>query len=198
MNNHLIIFAKNPVLGKAKTRLATTIGKEKALLVYKELLVHSCNISSKTSAAKTVFYSDFMEKGDLWSKAGFMQSIQKGSGLGERMTIAFEETLNKNKVIIIGTDCKELNTQILDDAFEQLEHHDFVIGPALDGGYYLLGMKKLEKDLFLDIDWSTSTVFSKTLDVIKNKKSSYYLLPTLSDIDTAEDLKRDRTLMKYL
>lgn len=192
MNNQLIIFAKNPVLGKVKTRLAATLGNEKALEVYKELLAHTCDISSKVNAQKVVFYSDFIEKDDLWGKADFDQAIQNGEDLGKRMSNAFKEVFNTfdGKVIIIGTDCKELSTEIIDQAFNALEFVDIVLGPALDGGYYLIGMKSLNENLFENIAWSTSTVLEQTVGQINTRKLSFLLLKALSDIDTEEDLKR--------
>ena len=192
MENQLIIFAKNPVLGKVKTRLAATVGNEKALAIYKELLNHTCDISSKANAKKTVFYSDAIEKEDLWSKADFNQSLQNGEDLGARMSNAFKEVFSEcdGKVIIIGTDCKELSTEIIDQAFNALQYVDIVLGPALDGGYYLIGMKSLEEVLFTNIDWSTSAVLEQTVGKINTQKLSFLLLKVLSDIDTEEDLKR--------
>lgn len=194
MTNHLIIFAKNPVLGKVKTRLAATIGDEKALNVYKELLQHTHDISSKVKANKVVFYSDFVKNQDLWDQAKYIKKLQKGDDLGARMSDAFERTLAENrKVIVIGTDCKELTPEILTQAFDTLNYVDVVIGPALDGGYYLIGMKNREEALFQNINWSTSYVLEQTIRKINTQKLSYVLLKTLSDIDTEEDLKKSKT-----
>ncbi|MFT6747867.1 MAG: rSAM/selenodomain-associated transferase 1 [Glaciecola sp.] len=190
MDNQLVIFAKNPVLGKVKTRLAATVGNEKALEVYKELLSYTCNISCKVNAEKTVFYSDIIEESDLWDKAGFNQAIQLGENLGQRMFTALKNTLKDNKVVIIGTDCKELTSDIVDQAFKALDFVDVVIGPALDGGYYLIGMKSLEENLFTDIPWSTSGVLEQTVSKMNKNQLSFLLLKTLSDIDTEEDLNR--------
>jgi uncharacterized protein len=129
MENQLIVFAKNPVLGKVKTRLAATVGNEKALAVYKELLDHTCDISSTANAKKTVFYSGTIEKDDLWSKASYRQAVQNGEDLGARMSNAFKRVFNESnsKVIIIGTDCKELSTEIIDQAFNALDYVDIVL-----------------------------------------------------------------------
>jgi len=190
MSNQLIIFAKNPELGKVKTRLAATIGDAKALEVYKELLSYTCDISSKTNTEKVVFYSNKIEQGDLWDDAGFEQAVQQGEDLGERMANAIENKFNDNKVVIIGTDCKELTADIIDQAFKTLDFVDVVIGPAQDGGYYLIGMKSLELNLFENIHWSTSQVLDETIGKINTRKLSFLLLKTLSDIDTEEDLKK--------
>ena len=192
MENQLIIFAKNPVLGKVKTRLSATIGDEKALDVYKELLDHTCAIASKAKGDKIVYYSDFVNNDDLWKRANFTQALQHGDDLGQRMSNAFKEAFKsfKGKVVIIGTDCKELSTEIIDQAFSGLEYADIVIGPALDGGYYLIGMKSLEEELFKNIEWSTSAVLEQTIDKVDTKRLSFLLLKTLSDIDNEEDLTR--------
>jgi len=192
MKNQLIIFAKNPVLGKVKTRLASTIGDKKALEVYKELLDHTCSIASKVDVEKKVYYSDFINNDDLWNNANFEQELQHGNDLGKRMSNAFKETFKSfnGKVVVIGTDCKELSTEIIDQAFSGLEYADIVIGPALDGGYYLIGMKSLEEKIFENIDWSTSAVLEQTIDKIDTKRLSFLLLKTLSDIDNEHDLKR--------
>lgn len=188
--NHLIVLAKNPVLGKVKTRLAATIGKEKAIKIYQELLRYTCDICSKVNGEKTVFYSDFIPKKDIWTAACFNQSLQKGTNLGERMQKAFATIFEKgtNKVVIIGTDCMEINTEIINEAFEKLTHHDIVLGPALDGGYYLLGMNKRHDTLFENINWSTETVLKETVSAIENQDLSFTFLPVLNDIDEEKDL----------
>ncbi|MFT6716417.1 MAG: rSAM/selenodomain-associated transferase 1 [Saprospiraceae bacterium] len=191
MDNQLIIFAKNPVLGKVKTRLAATVGNQKALEIYKELLAYTCAICSKANANKFVFYSDFIDEQDLWNETKHKKKLQWGNDLGKRMANAFEETLNNDsKAIIIGTDCKELTPEIINQAFGALEYVDVVLGPAVDGGYYLIGMKNLNMNLFNDISWSTSQVLDQTINKMNKEKLSYLLLKTLSDIDTEEDLKR--------
>ena len=95
-----------------------------------------------------------------------------------------------SKVLIIGSDCASLNRKILNDAFHKLEDFPFVIGPAMDGGYYLLGMNKLYPEVFENIKWSSKEVFSETLENIQKLNKSVYLLPELSDIDTVEDWQK--------
>lgn len=188
----LIIFVKNPELGKVKTRLAATLGEKKALKIYQQLLGHTCDISSKVTANKTVFYSSFIPEHDIWTDAGFEQAKQYGKDLGEKMLNAFENKFQNShrKVVIIGSDCNELSTPIIEQAFSALDFVDIVIGPALDGGYYLLGMKELNKNLFQNIPWSTESVLEETVGRINTQKLSFLLLKTLSDIDTEEDLNR--------
>lgn len=184
--NQLIIFIKNPVKGKVKTRLAASIGDDKALEIYLKLIGFTLRIAADTKAKTHLFFSDhLMENYD-----GDTKNIQQGNNLGERMKNAFHSVIKgeEKKTLILGTDCAELHTEIIQLAFEQLETHDLVIGPAQDGGYYLLGMKKYFPEIFNDIEWSTSEVFNKTLLIAKNNSKSVFLLPVLRDIDTEDDL----------
>jgi len=187
--NALLIFSKNPILGKVKTRLAATIGNDRALKVYIRRLNHTLSVTKDINATKIVFYSDFIAMNDIWDD-GYLKNIQRGADLGERMATAFDETLKKGfyKAVIIGTDCYDLTNAVIADTFSALENHDVVIGPALDGGYYLLGMKAHYPQLFDDMVWSTDTVFDNTLARCADLKLSSFLLPVLSDIDDEKDL----------
>ncbi|MFH6767846.1 TIGR04282 family arsenosugar biosynthesis glycosyltransferase [Gaetbulibacter aquiaggeris] len=195
--NALIIFTRNPELGKCKTRLAKVIGDEAALEIYKYLLNHTAEISKNIKADKFVFYSDDIAKNDLWNKDIFRKKLQYGTDLGTRMENAFTELfqLNYEKVIIIGSDLLDLNTKHVDDAFELLETNELVIGPAKDGGYYLLGMKTLHLNVFKNKAWGTSTVFKDTIKDIQN--STYTLMEKLNDIDTFEDIEPYQQLRKF-
>jgi len=188
--NHLIIFVKNPELGKVKTRLAKTIGDEKALHIYKLLLEQTFQITLPVLAEKKVYYSEFIQNIDQFNDLIYEKHIQVGEGLGDKMYHAFKHSFGEwaHKVIIIGSDCFELNSGIIEEAFKALEENDYVLGPAKDGGYYLLGMKALNRAVFENKEWSTENVFLDTLLDIKNQKKSHYLLPTLSDVDREEDL----------
>lgn len=184
----LIIFVRNPVLGKVKTRLATTLGEEKALAVYKHLLQHTKNITQNLPVAKFVFYADEINTNDLWN--GNDKYLQKGNGLGEGMKNAFEYLFANGfkKIIIIGSDCFDLTEEILSNAFLQLNEKQIVIGPATDGGYYLLGMQSPLKDLFENKAWSSDTVFNDTIKQIRKNNFSVYLLPALNDVDEERDI----------
>lgn len=185
-----MVFAKNPELGKVKTRLAETIGHEKALAVYLKLLEHTYAIADKIFADKAVFYSDRVEEFDILDYYKFPKFLQRGKDLGERMDRAFGEAFAQGyeKVVVIGSDCYELTSEIIADAFELLSDHNVVLGPAKDGGYYLLGMDRHYSHLFRDKKWSTSDVLLDTILDIKKMKRSYTLLPTLSDVDEEKDL----------
>jgi hypothetical protein len=187
----LIIFVRNPVLGKVKTRIAATIGDENALAVYKYLLQHTKYITESLAVAKFVFYADGVTANDLWN--GYEKCLQSGTDLGERMRNAFEWVLEKgyDKIIIIGSDCFELDEKMIAAAFLKLNDYDIVIGPALDGGYYILGMQSPFKNLFENITWSSSSVLNETNKQIEQQKLSLFLLPSLNDVDEEKDITFD-------
>ncbi len=194
MKNALIIFVRKPELGKVKTRLAATIGDKIALLVYNDLLSHTCMITKNLPLDKYAFYNQQAIGEDLWSKNGFHRKEQEGIGLGEKMENAFENLRNEGyeKIIIIGSDCFELEESLIREAFDQLDKNDLVIGPANDGGYYLIGMKKIYSFLFRNKKWSTDSVCSDTLQDIQEHNLSCYQLPVLTDVDTEEDYNKTR------
>ncbi|MEM0991728.1 MAG: TIGR04282 family arsenosugar biosynthesis glycosyltransferase [Bacteroidota bacterium] len=188
MQQTLLIFIKNPVLGKAKTRIAQTVGDEKALAVYLALLEHTRNITKSIAAQKHLYYSSFVDLEDEWDNDIFQKKLQATGTLGHKMQLAFQTAFKTaDRVLIIGSDCASLSSEIIEQAFAALEQHDFVIGPAKDGGYYLLGMRTLQPAVFENIAWSTDQVLPTTLERIKTLGKSYFLLPTLSDIDYWED-----------
>jgi hypothetical protein len=188
MKNALIIFVRNPVLGKVKTRLAAAIGNERALMLYLHLLKHTKEITQNIPVTKFVFYADYINEADIWN--GYERRLQQGNNLGERMKNAFEELFAAGfeKICVIGSDCYELTTDIINEAYENLDFCKMVIGPANDGGYYLLGMQLPVKDVFADIKWSTKNVFAQTIEKINQQQLTFHLLTYLNDIDEEEDL----------
>lgn len=190
MNEQLMIFVKNLIPGMVKTRLAEDIGIDKALDVYMELVNHTNKITKKLEMNKAVYYSLYVEVEDVWDTGGFELTSQKGETLGEKMSIAFDEAFDSNdKVVLIGSDCYELTTKIIESAFEMLEDHDVVVGPAKDGGFYLIGMKEYFPQLFQDKEYSNDHVLNDLLATAEELDLSVYQLPTLSDIDVIADLK---------
>lgn len=190
-NSALIIFQKNAVLGKVKSRLAATIGEKKALEIYKLLLLHTYREIEKLEGIDiSIFYSDFIEEISFVQIKPVFTEIQIGEDLGEKMSNAFRFLFEKGyqKVIIIGTDCPEIKSTDIQDAFQSLEKNEVCIGPALDGGYYLLGMCRYYESLFQNIPWSSSEVTKMTLEILNLGQISFELLKTLRDIDTEEDL----------
>lgn len=185
----LIIFAKNPILGKVKTRLAATMGDEKALAIYHILLTHTIKITSELNCDKAIFYSEFIDDEDKWDNAIYKKYLQEGDDLGKRMEKAFSLAFKNGykKVCIIGTDCLEITDETIENGFSALGSYDVVIGPAHDGGYYLLGLKETNIALFKNKQWSTSSVLSATIFDFKKLKLAYDSLPVLSDIDDEKD-----------
>ena len=191
VGNALIIFAKNPVLGKVKTRLAKTIGDEAAFEAYQQMLAHVRNVASQAECERIVFYSDFVDESDAWSRPTFSKEVQSGNDIGEKMHHALDTTLAKGyeKVLLVGCDLLDLQVQHLEQAFRSLEFHNVVIGPADDGGYYLIGMKSPDPTLFLNKTWSHAAVLSNTLADIQSQGKSVHLIARLSDIDDEKDWK---------
>lgn len=189
----LIVFMKNPIPGKVKSRLAATIGNEHALNVYLSLLNYT---KAYLSNIDIDIYWYINESPDSKFADSFFTEqdqikIQKGDSLGQKMSNAFEELFEKGfaSSCIIGTDCPYINEQSIEEAFVELSTADFVIGPAKDGGYYLLGMNQFEPNLFTEIEWSTDNVFQKTVLKIQDLKKTYSALATLSDIDNEDDAR---------
>lgn len=189
--NLLIIFYKNPVLGKIKTRLAKGIGEKAALTVYQTLVKNLVEATGNLASDKMVFYAEFVENDDIWSNRRFFKAVQRGKHIGERMKNAIEKVLNLGyqKTCLVGTDIYGLTDEILNEAFRQLDHVDVVIGPTYDGGYYLIGMKKNHNSLFYNKNWGNDTVYQATIDQLQREKISYSILPRLKDIDRPEDLE---------
>ncbi|MET4107592.1 TIGR04282 family arsenosugar biosynthesis glycosyltransferase [Hymenobacter sp. UYP22] len=192
---HLIVFAREPELGRVKTRLAAGIGAEAALAVYRELLALSAAAVTAAQVPATIWLAEAPAGADPTQPRpewpGFPWREQPAAGtLGERMSQAFREALaaGAGRVVIMGTDCPGLSADLLRRAFDQLLHHDVVVGPADDGGYYLLGMNALHPDLFANKAWSTASVLPDTLADAARLGLRVAHLPTLHDVDSAQDL----------
>lgn len=193
MPNYLLIFIKNPRLGHVKTRLARTVGEAEALRIYRVLLEKTRRAALGTAAQRWLFYSDCIEKRDGWRARDFTKRVQTQSpDLGLRMENAFREAFaaGAKRAVIIGSDCPQLSPEILQAAFQQLENEDFVLGPATDGGYYLLGMRAFRPEVFHGVAWSTEAVLAQTMQRIHALGASVALLPELTDVDTEADWMR--------
>ncbi|MFN6945523.1 MAG: TIGR04282 family arsenosugar biosynthesis glycosyltransferase [Cytophagaceae bacterium] len=188
----LIVFVKNAVSGKVKTRLAADIGDQKALEVYKYLLSYTKGITDVSGFKKFIFFSDYIEEYGIWEGREYVKQVQKGEDLGEKMANAFMKVFQEgyDRVVIIGSDCLSLSSVHIVEAFKKLQECNIVIGPAEDGGYYLLGMSQFYPFLFKNKSWSTKNLFEETVKEIEGNKLSFSLLPQLSDIDTYQDLKK--------
>jgi len=188
--NALIIFVKNPELGKCKTRLAETIGDKFALEIYKYLLQHTAKVAKEIEADRFVFYSEHIQINDVWDSDIFRKKVQQGNDLGIKMENAFTEIfqMGYEKAVIIGSDLLDLTLEHIITAFTALNTNNVVIGPAEDGGYYLIGLTKFYEFIFRNKSWSTTNLLEETLKDLDEKHLVFTTLETLNDIDTFEDL----------
>lgn len=184
----LILFAKNARLGKVKSRLAATVGPQKALAIYEALLERIRQVTAPVRVTKYLYYSDEIEEKDAWDPALFLKRLQHGEDLGARMKNAFTEILaTHGGAVLIGSDIPGITTSLLNQAFRALKDYDLVIGSTEDGGYYLIGMRQENAALFDTMTWSTDSVFTETMRRIQNRGLTCYELPRLADIDKEED-----------
>lgn len=188
MKNELLIFAKYPEPGKVKTRLARTVGPVEAAVRYRGMIDAVMQKTQTTNGEyHRILCFDPPERGDDFRKwfSSLEMRPQCGGDLGKRMIVAFQESLanGAGRAVLIGTDCVEVDRSLLSDAFDRLEKADLVLGPAKDGGYYLIGMKAVHPSLFEGIPWSTEKVLEETLDKAGRSRLKVELLKTLSDLD---------------
>ncbi len=193
--NQLLIFARLPKAGANKTRLIPALGAQNATLVYRQLvdrtLSQARQLANERGCQATVCYTG----GSACEiRAAFGDDLtyseQVGHSLGDRLQLATKSAFEAGaqRVVVIGTDCPSLTSSDLRTAFEQLEAHDIVIGPAQDGGYYLIGLNAERAPLFADIDWSTSQVLEQTLQKTRKLGLRVHQLRMLPDVDYPEDL----------
>jgi uncharacterized protein len=196
-NNLILIFTRNPELGKVKTRLAATIGDKNALEIYEFLLNHTNIIVKEIPVSRRVLYSEEINQNDIWDNSIYQKKIQFGNDLGARMKNAFADGFEEGykKIVIIGTDLYDLEISDIEKTFEKLDKHEIVIGPAADGGYYLLGLKSIPNGIFTNKKWGTNSVLSNTLKDIE--KFDVCLLKSKNDIDTFDDIKKIPEFQKY-
>ncbi len=180
----LIIFARPPVGGKVKKRLAATLGQAAALRIYRKLLGQTFALAEQAGLPCKTYYA---EQPPAHTEPPY--ALQQGHDLGERMLHAFRQELKLcERVCLIGSDCPYIRPEDLHAAFEALTNHEVVLGPASDGGYYLIALKQPLATLFTGIDWGTDRVLQQTLEVCHQQGYSYYLLDTYSDVDRPDDI----------
>jgi rSAM/selenodomain-associated transferase 1 len=189
----MLLFVRAPQEGLVKTRLATRLGAHKTLALYR-CFVEDILTRISGSYPTSVFYTPKDQEANVQTWLGSYADCQpqRGADLGQRMQAAFKQIFGKpvKRAVLIGSDFPDLDIEIIHEAFAALHENDVVIGPATDGGYYLIGFQKdaLNRNLFKDIDWGTSLVFQQTLVQIEQANLSYHTLPSWQDIDTYEDL----------
>ncbi len=194
-SQQLLIFTRFPVPGQTKTRLIPALGEEGAADLQRHLTEHMVQLAQQFKlihpiAVTIVYTGGTAAQMQQWLGADLDYSPQRSGNLGDRLEQAFQAAFDQgsNKVIVIGIDCPFITVELLKTAFDALNSHDVVIGPALDGGYYLLGLNAPNPSYFQNIDWSTAQVYSQTLAKIQQNGDRYSSLPPLPDIDRPLDL----------
>ncbi len=194
--NRIILFVRAPEKGKVKTRLARDLGETRALEIYRQMAESTLAKAQKASRGLTISFCppDQLPLVRGWLGKAYNYSPQNGNTIGDRMANALDRefTTGALKAVLTGTDIPEIQSDHFIRAFRLLERHDMVIGPSLDGGYWLVGFARegFTPAVFQGIEWSTNTVFSTTLDLAEKADLSWACLPVLRDVDTAQDLER--------
>lgn len=193
-NSALLIFTKAPVLGQVKTRLIPGIGARRALMIYKELLTKTLLTARKAGFSTIQIWVsgeiDHRYFVNLKNRYSIKLYKQSGEDLGQRMSNAFAMVLRRySHAVLIGCDCPTLKYSDLFEAKKHLENKtDVVLGPAVDGGYYLIGLNKNNKQIFADIKWGQDSVFNDTCANIDSLNWKMKLLTRRWDVDRMSDL----------
>ncbi|ELR96793.1 TIGR04282 family arsenosugar biosynthesis glycosyltransferase [Gloeocapsa sp. PCC 73106] len=194
MQQRLIIFTRYPEPGKTKTRMIPLLGPEGAAKLHRQLTEETLKVVTQVdldSLSVAIYFTGgnltLMRQwlGDKWD-----YYRQSEGDLGEKLQSALQDTYREAiaKVVIIGVDCPDLTSAILLEAFEGLNQSDVVIGRAVDGGYYLIGLSRLLPELFDNIDWGSERVFKQTQNIAQGLNLEVSYLSTLRDVDRPEDL----------
>lgn len=193
-NVHIIIFAKAPLAGFAKTRLIPVLGEAETAKLAKRLFFHAIEQALNAQLGTVELCVTPSLDHACWQSLDLPASLiltEQGQGdLGQRMARASKRALQQNKtVLLMGTDCPGLNADVLKQAANSLMQHDACITPVSDGGYALLGLSRFDDQLFTDIPWSTAEVARLTLERCQALNWTLAKLATLHDIDEADDLR---------
>jgi uncharacterized protein len=191
--NRLIIFLKAPRPGTVKTRLAEALGYDGACAAY-EHMVRRLMENLRALSGVELRHTPDDGRADIavWVREGWQTRPQGPGALGERLIRAFDEQFRSGpkRVVVIGSDCPSVTVEDIRRAWASLETHDLVLGPARDGGYWLIGLREEHPELFQGIAWSTETVLSQTVKQARAAGLQIDLLDERGDIDTAEDWAR--------
>ncbi len=195
MNQLLMVFIKDSSKYPVKTRLKTSIGKNKSIWVYNQILKKTALVLKNIKTDIAVFHYNSIISKNPFKNFSKWNKIQIGENLGKKISNAFNWGFEKGykKIIIIGSDLWDLNEEIINTGFIELNKNKVVIGPSIDGGYYLLGLNKKMPKIFEGIKWGTQSVLAETLKLLEHEP---YILPELNDIDTFEDLITNPSLFK--
>jgi uncharacterized protein len=194
--DQLIIFTRYPIVGQAKTRLIPALGASGAAALHRQMTAHTMvqvqNLQAIQKITATIYFAGATEPSEMarWLGCNWQYQQQVTGDLGRRMAQAFIDSfaVGMKRVVVMGTDCPGITAHILQAAFEQLSMNDVVLGPAIDGGYYLIGLRSMIPELFVDMPWSTDAVLSQTMEIAQKLNRSVALLPLLADVDRPADL----------
>ncbi len=196
MKTCLIIFTRYPIAGKVKTRLIPSLGAEGAASLHQKMAEHTISIARCLQRLvpcdiEICFVGGNLALMQAWLGEDLTYQLQPDGDLGDRMRLVFQGIFDRGykKAAIVGTDCPELTAEILAQSFDALEDRSIVLGPAIDGGYYLIGLQYLIPELFSEISWSTANVLQETLNIAEDIDIIPILLPYLADIDLPQDLE---------
>jgi rSAM/selenodomain-associated transferase 1 len=192
-DERLLIFAKFPEKGMVKTRLGRVTGEETAVELYRCFVRDAISLSRKAGYAPSIFFHppEAREAMTEWLGRGLAYEPQEGDSLGERMYAAFRRVFrNCRRAVLIGADTPDLPPALVEEAFHSLKTRDAVIGPARDGGYYLIGLSSdsLLPDLFQGLPWGSALIFDLTRRIFEEHGLTLHLLPRWGDIDEYDDL----------
>lgn len=198
--NAVALFLKAPVLGTVKTRLAKSLGEASALLAYRRMVEFLLGRIGKKASIHIHYAAENLEPMVAWLGKDYRFIAQLGDGLGARLTNGMETEFasGAHKLIFLGGDCPFVDQEIIEESFIALDRNEVVIGPAVDGGYYLIGMKQNRAELFEGIHWGSETVFADTVEICRSKGLSHAILPEISDVDDMESWeKAERFMNRY-
>jgi len=190
----LIVFAREPIAGRVKTRLIPALGAEGAARLYRTLLGIALDAAQQVpGVGRELWYAGSPFEGGVCTElAGRYRMAlrqQPAGNLGMRMAAALSDALARSgRAVLIGSDCPEYSPQFLTAAFSALDEVDAVLGPAADGGYVLVGLRRMAAGLFADIPWGDERVLTRTRSVLRRLGWTWTELPTLRDLDRPEDL----------
>lgn len=195
IRQRLIIFSRYPEPGKTKTRMIPALGDQGAADLQRQMTEHTLmqgrNLTNLVPVAIEVHFTGGNQKLMAeWLGQDLVYQPQSQGDLGQRMTSAFANAFvaKMDTVVMIGIDCPDLNHNLLAQAFSYLHDHDLVLGPAADGGYYLIGLRHFLPELLQNISWGTNQVFAQTISIAKQLDLAIAYLDILNDVDRPEDL----------
>jgi rSAM/selenodomain-associated transferase 1 len=188
-SQQLILFCKAPVHGKVKTRLADSIGDDKALELYTTMLTSTFELLNNVTRFNPVVFLSETYNLERFNTNHLPVYFQEGIDFESRLLHVMGLGFNKgDKRVVIGSDCPQISESLISQAFDMLDHNEAVIGPAMDGGFYLFGTRRFSELMFSEIPWSTSEVRNGLIKNLESLSISFVELPKLHDLDTQEDL----------